>query len=132
RHMADLLTALHEAGIVPRGSGADNIRNVTGNPTCGIDPAELIDVLPLCRQLPPRILHSRDLYGLPRKFNVAFDGGNCISALEDTNDIGFKAVRVDAGHGVDEGIYFRLALGGITGHCDFARDTGLLLKPEEC
>src|SRR5690606_20208763 len=30
------------------------------------------------------------------------------------------------------GIYFRVALGGITGHRDFARDCGLLLKPEEC
>jgi ferredoxin-nitrite reductase len=29
-------------------------------------------------------------------------------------------------------VYFRLTLGGITGHKDFARDTGVLLKPEEC
>ncbi|HLI19681.1 MAG TPA: NirA family protein, partial [Stellaceae bacterium] len=33
---------------------------------------------------------------------------------------------------VPEGVYFRMALGGITGHGDFARDTGILLKPEEC
>jgi ferredoxin-nitrite reductase len=36
-----------------------------------------------------RILHNREMYGLPRKFNIAFDGGASISALEDTNDIGF-------------------------------------------
>ncbi len=132
RHMADLLTSLHEVGIMPRGSGADNIRNITGNPTCGIDPTELIDVLPLCRQLHHHILHDRNLFGLPRKFNIAFDGGNSIASLEDTNDIGFKAVRVEAGNDVQTGVYFRVALGGITGHGDFARDTGLLLKPEEC
>jgi ferredoxin-nitrite reductase len=135
RHMANLLTALHEAGIMPRGSGADNIRNVTGNPTCGIDAHEFYDVLPLCRELHHHILHDRSLYGLPRKFNVAFDGGNSISALEDTNDIGLKAVKVvkvDAGLGVEEGVWFRLALGGITGHGDLAKDTGLLLKPSEC
>ncbi|HKP94437.1 MAG TPA: NirA family protein [Fibrobacteria bacterium] len=132
RHMASLLTDLHEAGIVPRGSGADNIRNVTGNPTCGIDAREFYDVLPLCRQLHHHILHDRSLYGLPRKFNVAFDGGNSISSLEDTNDIGLKAVRVDAGRNVEPGVYFRVALGGITGHGDLARDTGLVLKPEEC
>ena len=132
RHMASLLADLHEAGIVPRGSGADNIRNVTGNPTCGIDPVEFFDVLPLCRQLHHHILHNRSLYGLPRKFNIAFDGGNSISSLEDTNDIGFKAVKVEEGHGIDPGVYFRLALGGITGHKDFAKDTGLLLRPEEC
>ena len=30
------------------------------------------------------------------------------------------------------GVYFRLQLGGITGHGDFARDTGVLLTPEQC
>jgi ferredoxin-nitrite reductase len=132
RHMLALLTDLHEAGIVPRGSGADNIRNVTGNPTCGIDPHEFYDVLPLCRELHHAILHDRSMYGLPRKFNIAFDGGNSIAALEDTNDIGFQAVKVDAGKAVEAGVYFRMALGGITGHGDLARDTGVLLKPEEC
>ena len=132
RHMAALLTDLHEAGIVPRGSGADNIRNVTGNPTCGIDPQEFYDVLPLCREVHHAILHDRSLYGLPRKFNIAFDGGNSIASLEDTNDIGFKAVKVEAGKEAEPGVYFRMALGGITGHGDLARDTGVLLKPEEC
>lgn len=136
KHMLGLLTDLHEAGIVPRGSGADNIRNVTGNPTCGIDANEIYDVLPLCRALHHHILHDRAMYGLPRKFNVAFDGGNSVASLEDTNDIGLKAVKVEgdrgAVQGVEAGIYFRVALGGITGHGDLARDTGLLLKPEEC
>ncbi len=136
RHMFALLTDLHEAGIIPRGSGADNIRNVTGNPTCGIDANEIYDVLPLCRALHHLILHDRALFGLPRKFNVAFDGGNSVASLEDTNDIGLKAVRVDGAHGlaadIEAGVYFRVALGGITGHGDLARDTGLLLKPEEC
>lgn len=131
RHMESLLTDLHQSGIMPRGSGADNIRNVTGNPTAGIDTQEFIDVLPLCRKLHHTILHGREYYGLPRKFNIAFDGGSSISSLEDTNDIGFRAVKVPAGESVPEGIYFRCALGGITGHKDFARDTGLLLTREE-
>jgi len=132
KHMLNLLTDLHEAGIIPRGSGADNIRNITGNPTAGIDTQEIYDVLPLCRQLHYHILHDRNMFGLPRKFNVAFDGGNSVSSLEDTNDIGLKAVRVENIEGIESGIYFRLALGGITGHGDLARDTGLLLTPEEC
>ena len=51
--------------------------------------------------------------------------------LEDTNDIGFQAVEVIDGHGIEPGIWFRLALGGITGHRDFARDTGVLVKPKD-
>jgi len=35
-------------------------------------------------------ISERALYGLPRKFNVAFDGGGIIPVLEDTNDIGFQ------------------------------------------
>jgi len=51
--------------------------------------------------------------------------------LEDTNDIGFQAISVKPGFGAEEGVWFRLALGGITGHKDFARDTGVIVKPEE-
>jgi ferredoxin-nitrite reductase len=129
---------LHEAGIVNRGAGGDNIRNITGSPTAGIDPQELIDTRPLCRELYHYILNHREMYGLPRKFNIAFDGGGQISAVEDTNDIGFTAYRVGEGKSdsegkpVEPGVYFRMALGGITGHKDFARDEGVLLTPAEC
>src|SRR5262249_40565273 len=68
-------------------------------------------------------------YGLPRKFNVAFDGGGIIPALEDTNDIGFQAVTVKDGFSVAPGVWFRLMLGGITGHHDFARETGVMVTP---
>lgn len=128
----NMLTGLHEAGIINRGAGADNIRNITGPATAGIDPHELIDVAPLCRQMHHYILNHRWMYGLPRKFNIAFDGGGTTSALEDTNDIGFAAVRVGEGKAAPPGVYFRVQLGGITGHQDFARDAGLLLQPEEC
>ena len=128
----DVLIGLEEAGIINRGAGADNIRNITGPATAGIDPEELIDITPLCRQMHHYILHHRWMYGLPRKFNIAFDGGGTTSALEDTNDLGFAAVRVTEGKQVEPGIYFRVQLGGITGHLDFAHDSGLLLKPEEC
>ncbi len=128
----NVLEGLVDLGLTSRGSGADNIRNVTGSPTAGIDPQELIDTRPLAREWHHYILNHRELYGLPRKFNVAFDGGGVIGVLEDTNDIGFAAIRVGADKPVPPGVYFRMQLGGITGHGDFARDTGLLLRPEEC
>ena len=127
-----VLEGLYDLGLTARGSGADNIRNVTGSPTAGIDPQELIDTRPLARAWHHYILNHREMYGLPRKFNVAFDGGGAIGVLEDTNDIGFAAVRVGDGKPVPPGVYFRMQLGGITGHGDFARDTGVLLRPEEC
>jgi ferredoxin-nitrite reductase len=128
----DVLMAVQDLGLTSRGAGADNIRNITGSPTAGIDPQELIDTRPLARALHYHILNHRELYGLPRKFNIAFDGGGQVSVLEDTNDIGFAAVAVDEGAGVPAGVYFRLELGGITGHGDFARDAGVALTPEQC
>ena len=92
---------------------------------------ELIDTRPYAREWHFHILNDRALYGLPRKFNVGFDGGGIIPVLEDTNDIGFQAVEVIDGHGIEPGVWFRLALGGITGHRDFARDTGVLVKPKD-
>jgi ferredoxin-nitrite reductase len=126
RHAVDMLLAVQALGLTSRGSGADNIRNITGSATAGIDPQELFDTRPLCRDMHHYILNHREMYGLPRKFNVAFDGGGKVPVLEDTNDIGFVAARAP------DGIYFRLQLGGITGHLDFAHETGVLLKPEEC
>jgi len=138
RDIISVLTRVQELGLTSRGSGADNIRNVTASPTSGFDPEELIDVVPMAKALHHYILNHRDMYGLPRKFNVAFDSGGRISAAADTNDIGFFACRVTeatlASHPdskIAPGIYFRVQLGGITGHLDFARDTGLLVKPSE-
>lgn len=125
------LNALTDLGIVPKGSGADNIRNVTGSPTAGIDPNELRDCRPECFAWHHYVLNNRDMYGLPRKFNVAFDGGGMIAALEDTNDIGFSAVEVGDGAGIAPGVYYKLTLGGITGHKDFARPTGVVCRPDD-
>src|SRR5262249_26973463 len=45
--------------------------------------------------------------------------------------IGFQAVEVKDGFGMEPGIWFRLLLGGITGHKDFARETGVVVKPAD-
>jgi ferredoxin-nitrite reductase len=131
KNAAAMVETIQDLGLCSRGSGADNIRNVTGTPTAGIDPRELIDTRPYAREWHFHILNERGLYGLPRKFNVAFDGAGTIPVLEDTNDIAFAAVEVADGHGIEPGVWFRLGLGGITGHRDFARETGVVVKPAE-
>lgn len=131
----EFLMGLAEIGVINKGAGADNIRNVTAGATSGIDAQELHDCLPLARQMHHYILNHREMYGLPRKFNIAFEGGGRVASLDDTNDIGFRAVRVPEGRAdadLPAGVYFKLTLGGITGHRDFTRDTGVLLRPEEC
>ena len=124
-------TRCRRSACLREAPGADNIRNITASPITGLDPTELCDVAPLADALHHYILNSRDMYGLPRKFNVAFDNGGAISVVADTNDIGFVAVRVGEGRDIPAGVYFRVLLCGITGHKQFATDCGLLLRAEQ-
>jgi ferredoxin-nitrite reductase len=131
RNAVALIEGIQDLGLCSRGSGADNIRNVTGTPTAGIDPQELLDTREYAREWHYHILNDRSLTGLPRKFNVAFDGAGKIAVLEDTNDIAFAAVEVKDGFDVEPGVWFKLGIGGITGHKDFATDTGIIVKPAD-
>lgn len=142
RHLVEVVTRLVRLGLTAKGSGADNIRNITASPTAGFDPQELLDTRPFAHALHHYILNSRDLFDLPRKFNVAFEGGGAVDTVADTNDIGFMACRVPATASgislrdgaaapVEPGVYFRVELCGITGHRQFASDTGLLVRPSE-
>lgn len=131
RDIVRVINRVQALGLSSRGSGADNIRNITASPITGLDPNELVDVAPLAEAMQAYITNSREMYELPRKFNIAFDNGGSISALADTNDIGFLAVRVVEGRTIPAGIYFRVMLCGITGHRQFASDCGLLLRFEE-
>jgi ferredoxin-nitrite reductase len=131
RNIVNVLNKVQALGMSSRGSGCDNIRNITASPLTGIDREELLDVRPYAEGLSQYILNSRDMYGLPRKFNVAFDNGGAVSVVSDTNDIGFQAVRVEEGRALPAGVYFRVVLCGITGHKQFATDCGVILKPHE-
>lgn len=126
-----VVEGVQDLGLTTRGSGADNIRNVTGDATAGIGQSELIDTRPYARSWHFHILNQRTLYGLPRKFNVAFDGGGAIPTLEDTNDIGFQAIEIEDGAGIAPGVWFKLIIGGITGHRDLARETGVVVLPKD-
>lgn len=141
-NLIHVLTRLQGLGLTSKGSGVDNVRNITASPTAGIDPREFIDPRPMAHALHHYILNHRDLYGLPRKFNVAFEGGGAIDTVADTNDIGFMAVKLaapQAGESVrdgspvalEPGVHFRVELCGITGHKQLATDAGIVIKPSE-
>jgi len=123
----NVLMDLQDVGIINRGSGADNIRNITGDPLAGVDPQALIDTRDLCRSMHYHILYHRELYGLPRKFNIAFNGGGIVRGVSDTNDIAFTAVR-----GSDGEVWFRVGIGGVPGHDAFADHSGWLVTPDQC
>jgi len=127
----EVLRRIQACGLHSRGSGADNIRNITSSPTAGVDTYELIDVRSLVHELSQRIITGNEFYNLPRKFNIAIDGGGLISCVEDTNDIGARAVNIGENDaGLVPGVYFRIGLGGATGLKSFASDAGIVVAPE--
>jgi ferredoxin-nitrite reductase len=142
-NLVNVLMRLQSLGLTARGSGVDNIRNITASSTAGFDPQELIDTRPFAHALHHYILNHRDLYGLPRKFNVAFEGGGSVDTVADTNDLGFMAVKIatpgaqglsfkdNSQIAVEPGVYFRVELAGITGHKQLATDAGILMRPSE-
>lgn len=131
RNTIPTLLALADAGLTSKGAGGDNIRNITCSPISGVDPQELLDCRPYARAMHHYILNTREFYGLPRKFNIAFDGGGQITIMADTNDIGFFIVEVPEGQGIPAGLYARVEVGGVAGHGHFAKDLGILMKPEQ-
>ncbi len=132
KNCPEVLRRIQSVGLHSKGAGADNIRNITMNPCAGYDPFEIMDVRPLVNELATLIISSKEFYDLPRKFNIAYDGGGLVSSVEDTNDIGASAVEIkENDQGIEPGIYFRIALGGVTGHQTFASDWGVIIKPEE-
>lgn len=132
RSVIDMIAKMETVNLTSQGTGADSARNLTVTPTAGFDVDELVDMTPQAKRLSMRILRMRELQGIPRKFNISFDNAGRVSCLSDTNDIGFLATIVEENdQGVAPGLWCRIALGGITGHKDFARDTGLLCRPDE-
>ncbi len=125
KNTPELLRRIQDCGLHSRGAGADNLRNFTSNPTSGFDPHELIDVLPFVQELAHLVVNGGEFYDLPRKFNISFDGGGLVGVAEDTNDIGMRAVIKDGE------VHFRILLGGVTGHGEFAEDSGFLCRPED-
>ncbi len=132
RTVIDMIERMETASLTSQGTGADSARNLTVTPSAGFDVDELIDMTPQAKRLSTRILRTRELQGIPRKFNISFDNGGRLSCVSDTNDIAFLAVEVAENTAAAEpGVWCRIALGGITGHKDFARDTGLICRPED-
>ena len=103
------LERLAAVGLTTKQTGLDNVRNVFGHPLSGVDPDELIDTQPLCREITDLFLDDRDYADLPRKFNIAMCGRAEHATHYWTQDLAFLAVE-HAGQ-----VGFRVAIGGKQG-----------------
>lgn len=89
----DIFRRLSAVGMTSVQSGMDNVRNITGSPMAGIDAEELIDTRDLVQQVQDMITNqgqgNPEFTNLPRKFNIAIEGGRDNSVHAEINDIAF-------------------------------------------
>lgn len=89
----DIFRRLKAVGLTTMQSGFDNVRNLTGSPVAGIDPEELFDTRELLQKLQDAITNNGEgnstFSNLPRKFNIAIEGGRDNSVHAEINDIAF-------------------------------------------
>ena len=89
----DIFERFNAVGLTSVQSGMDNVRNITGSPLAGLDANELIDTRGLVRLVQDMITGNgagnAAFTNLPRKFNIAIEGGRDNSVHAEINDIAF-------------------------------------------
>ncbi len=89
----DIFRQFEVVGLTSVQSGMDNVRNITGSPMAGIDGDEIIDTRELVQKVQDMITNegkgNYEFTNLPRKFNIAIEGGRDNSVHAEINDIAF-------------------------------------------
>jgi len=89
----DIFSKLKAVGLTSIQSGMDNVRNLTGSPVAGIDADELLDTRELLQSVQDMVTNFGEgnpaFTNLPRKFNIAIEGGRDNSIHAEINDIAF-------------------------------------------
>jgi sulfite reductase (ferredoxin) len=91
--LPEIVDALTEAGLSPKGACGDVVRNVTGCPLAGVAADELIDASPIALGIAELLTANPDFYNLPRKFKISATGCPSWCSYPEINDIGLTAVR---------------------------------------
>jgi precorrin-3B synthase len=91
--LRELQTALAEHGLLDGNIGGEAVRNVISSPLAGLDPAALLDVRPLVRDLETRLRDDALLHGLPAKFGFLIDDGGRFGLGDVRADVRFEAVE---------------------------------------
>lgn len=96
RHVSELTTALHDAGLGADDNGSDEVSNVMVSPAAGIDPQQIVDATELASQLLTLLQTEKRFHELSAKFAIAIDGGERMAMLEHPHDLWLSAVRLES------------------------------------
>ncbi len=108
--LPEVVDALTEIGLSPKGACGDVVRNVTGCPLAGIDGHELLDASPLALEIAHKLTANPEFYNLPRKFKITATGCPIWGTYPEINDVGLTALK--RVKDVKEEIGYSLRVGG--------------------
>ncbi|MEG3438285.1 ferredoxin--nitrite reductase [Pannus brasiliensis CCIBt3594] len=127
----EIFRRLHAVDMTSVQSGMDNVRNITGSPMAGLDADELIDTRELVRKVQDMITNygsgNPEFTNLPRKFNIAIEGGRDNSVHAEINDIAFVPAYKEGELG------FNVVVGGFFSakRCEAAIPMDVWVRPNE-
>jgi ferredoxin-nitrite reductase len=127
----DIFQRLKAVGMTSVQSGMDNVRNITGSPMAGLDEDELIDTRELVQKVQDMITNygqgNYQFTNLPRKFNIAIEGGRDNSVHAEINDIAFVPAYKEGELG------FNVVVGGFFSakRCEAAIPMNVWVRPNE-
>jgi sulfite reductase (ferredoxin) len=108
--LVEVVDALTEIGLSPKGACGDVVRNVTGCPLAGLDGHELLDASPLAVEIAQKLTANPEFYNLPRKFKICVTGCPSWCSYPEINDVALTALK-RVKDGVEE-IGYSLRVGG--------------------
>jgi ferredoxin-nitrite reductase len=127
----DIFQRLKSVGMTSVQSGMDNVRNITGSPMAGLDADELIDTRELVQKVQDMITNygqgNYQFSNLPRKFNIAIEGGRDNSVHAEINDIAFVPAYKEGELG------FNVVVGGFFSakRCEAAIPINVWVRPNQ-
>ncbi|HLI77563.1 MAG TPA: precorrin-3B synthase [Acidobacteriaceae bacterium] len=108
--LPEVVEALTEIDLSPKGACGDVVRNVTGCPLAGLDHEELLDASPLAVEIAHALTANPEFVNLPRKFKISVTGCPIWCSYPEINDVGLTALK-RVKDGVEE-IGYSLRVGG--------------------
>jgi sulfite reductase (ferredoxin) len=91
--LVEIVDALTEIGMSPKGACGDVVRNVTGCPLAGHLHDEIIDASPLAVEIAHLLTANPEFYNLPRKFKITVSGCPLWCSYPEINDVGLTAIK---------------------------------------
>jgi precorrin-3B synthase len=91
-------------GLLDPTPEAEAVRNLMISPLAGFDPAEVLDVRGIARELAQMLASEQALRALPSKFGFIVDGGGSLTLAGERADIRLAAVRNGADPAVAIGL----------------------------